>query len=122
MGNHPMVSRVLRGTFNLGPPVGTALGYGLLRLLGPTKKLELRALTYKTLMLLAQATVRRVGSLVLLSLKPVYIEISDSSIKFQPIGLEKWTHVDSAPSPIQVEVFKMLIGASHSCERIYQGG
>ena len=57
------------------------------KMLGPARKLDLRTLTYKTLMLLALATARRVSSLVLLSLKPVYCEISDSSIKFQPVGL-----------------------------------
>ena len=60
-------------------------------------------------MLLALATARSVSNLVLLSLKPGYCEISDSSIKFQPIGLEKQTWVDHVSPPIQVEEFEDIL-------------
>ena len=73
VGNHPMVGRLLRGVFNLKPPIRTffptwSVGkvVKMLRLWGPNRKLDLRTLTYKTLMLMALATARRVNSLVLL--------------------------------------------------------
>ena len=60
------------GVFNLKPPIRTffptwSVGkvVKMLRLWGPNRKLDLRTLTYKTLMLMALATARRVNSLVL---------------------------------------------------------
>ena len=43
---------------------------------------------------------------MLLSLKPGYCAISDSSNKFQPVGLEKQTRVDHVSPLIQVEGFE----------------
>ena len=116
MGNHPMVCRLLNGLFNLRPPIKTLFPMrsvrkviGMLRLWGLARKLDLRTLTYNTLMLLALTTARGVSSLVLLSLKPGNCEIGDSSNKFQLIGLEKQTHVDHVSLPIQVEGFEDIL-------------
>ena len=43
---------------------------------------------------------------MLFSLKPGYCEISDSSIQFQPVGLDKQTCVHHNSSPIQVGEFE----------------
>ena len=70
MGNRPMVDRLLRGVFNLKPPIMTFFPtrfvgkvVKILRLLGPNMKLDLGTLTYQTLV-----TARNMSSLVLFSL------------------------------------------------------
>ena len=67
-----MVDRLLRGVFNLKPPIRTLfLTWSVMKVIkmlglwGPTKKLNLRPLVDKTLMLMALATARRVNGLVL---------------------------------------------------------
>ena len=61
----------------------------MLKLWSPNDKLDLKHLTYKTIMLLALVTVKRCSSLSLFTLSEGYCEIGESSIKFQPFALEK---------------------------------
>ena len=90
-GKHPLVTRLMRGIYNSRPPVKTLVPtwsvmtvLKMLKLWSPNDKLDLKRLTYKTVMLLTLVTARRCSSLYLLTLKE-----RESTIKFQPFGLEK---------------------------------
>ena len=96
VGKHPLMTRLMQGIYNSRPPVKTLVPTWLvttvlkmLKLWSPNDKLDLKRLTYKTVMLLALVTARRCSSLYLLTLKEGYCEIGESSVKFQPFGLEK---------------------------------
>ena len=65
----------------------------MLKLWSPNDELDLKHLTYKTIMLLTLVTAKRCSSLSLLTLNEGYCEIGESSIKFQPFGLEKMSRV-----------------------------
>ena len=78
----------------------------MLKLWSPNDKLDLKCLTYKTVMLLALVTARRCSSLYLLTLKEGYCEIGESTVKFQPFGLEKTSCDGHVVSSIAIEQFE----------------
>ena len=55
----------------------------------PASTLDLKCLTLKTAMLVALVSSKRPSSLTLLSIKEGFCEIGESSVRFQPINLEK---------------------------------
>ena len=57
-------------------------------------------------MLLMLVTVRRCSFLYLLTLKEGYCEIGESTVKFQPFGLEKTSHDGHVASSIEIEQFE----------------
>ena len=72
-GQHPLVSRFVKGVFKVRPPVQTldsvldvSKVLDLLRLWSPVDNVELVKLTYKTVMLLSLVTAKRVHDLTLL--------------------------------------------------------
>ena len=100
VGQHPLVKRQLKGIFNLRPPKVSLFPTWSVKIIldmfntwGPASCLALQLLTYKTVFLLALACAKRVASLALLSLEDGYIQISESKIVLQPLGLEKHSHV-----------------------------
>ena len=102
----------MQGIYNSRPPVKTLVPtwsvmtvLKMLKLWSPNDKLDLKCLTYKTVMLLALVTARRCSSLYLLTLKEGYCEI----IKFQPFGLEKTSCDGHVASSIANEQFKIRI-------------
>ena len=68
-------------------------------------KLDLKCLSFKTLMLMALASARRCSSLAMLSIKDGYCVMSENRMTFQPIGLEKESRLDHIAPPIVVEAF-----------------
>ncbi|CAN7982324.1 unnamed protein product, partial [Ixodes hexagonus] len=95
LGQHPAVSRLLKGIFNTNPPqprysvtwrVDTVTTF--LSSLGPNDDLSLRQLTYKLVMLLALTSAGRAADLCMLS---------TSSIRKLPSGWE----TDSLLCPVQ---------------------
>ena len=113
VGQHPLVTRMMKGVFNSRPPivkicpawsVNQVLDW--LRQWGPASKMDLKSLTLKTVMLLSLATSKRCDSLTMLTIKPGYCEISESYIKFQPEGLEKHSRPGLVSTPIKIDSFK----------------
>ena len=96
VGQHPLITRMMKGVFNARPPVPKKYSswsvltvLELLQRWGPASTLDLKTLTLKTVMLLALASSKRISSLALLSVNSKFCEISENYVKFQPIGLEK---------------------------------
>ena len=112
VGKHPMVTRLLKGVFNLRPPVKILFPTWsvkqvlvTLRNWSPASSLDLKSLTFKCLMLLALVTGKRASSLSLLSVKQGYLQVGESTVVFQPLGLEKTTRPGHTGGPIMIEAY-----------------
>ena len=112
VGEHPLVIRLLKGVFNQRPPIKTLTPawsvqkvLALLKNWSPIEKVDMRCLSYKTLMLIALSSAKRVSSLAMLSIEDGYSNISENRISFQPCGLEKESRVDHIAPPIVIESF-----------------
>ena len=112
VGQHPLVTRLMKGIFNSRPIVKTLfpawsvkLVLKTLREWSPASKLSLKLLTLKTVMLLALATGKRASSIKLLSIKSGYIEVSEGKVVLQPFGLEKHSRLDRSFPPITIESY-----------------
>ena len=112
VGQHPLVCRLLKGIFNLRPPktklcptwsVKSVLE--TLKSWSPANSLDLKCLTFKTVMLVALASAKRPSSLTLLSLKEGFCEIGESSVRFQPVGLEKTEGPSHCAPPLVLNRF-----------------
>ena len=77
----------------------------MLKSWGSARRMDIKSLTLKSAMLLALATVRRVRSLILLSVKKGYYEFGESFVKFLPINLEKNSRQEHTAAPIMVLSF-----------------
>ena len=111
---HPLVCRLMKGIFNKRLPVKALAAtwsvtkvLQLLRTWSPADKLDFKCLTLKTVMLLASASARRVRSLVLLSIGHGSREISESKVKFQPVGLEKQLRVNHIAPPLEINSYRI---------------
>ena len=71
----------------------------------PSNSLDLKVLTIKTAALLAVATGRRCSSLSLLSTNEKFLQVSESRIVLQPVGLEKHTRPGYTSTPICLTAF-----------------
>ena len=114
VGKHPMVTRLLKGVFNIRPPVKILFPTWsvkqvllTLRSWSPASSLDLKTLTFKCLMLLALVTGRRASSLSLLSVKHGYLQVGESTVVFQPMGLEKTTRPGHTGGPILIETYNV---------------
>ena len=112
VGKHPLVCRLLKGVFNKRPPTqklcqswSVIQVLDLLKSLSPSSSLDLKTLTLKTVMLLALASAKRCSSLSLLSIKPGFMELSESRVRLQPDGLEKESGPEHIAPPIVLEAF-----------------
>ena len=94
IGQHPLVSRVMKGAFNLRPPqpryettwdVTAVLNY--IQSLGTTESLSLRDLTWKLAMILALTRPSRSTDLVELDLR--FRRFVPEGVVFQEVGLAK---------------------------------
>ena len=94
MGQHPLVTRLLKGAFNDRPPlpkytstwdVQVVLDY--LQSLGENESLSLKQLTWKTVMLLALTKPSRSADLSKLDLKTR--SFRSEGVDFAPVGLAK---------------------------------
>ena len=109
VGQHPLVTRLMKGIFNLRPPIKKMCAawsirevIDLLKSWGPASKLDLKTLTLKTVMLLALACSKRCNSLAMLSVKREFCEISENYIMLQPEGLEKHSRPSLVATPIKL--------------------
>ena len=112
VGKHPMITRLLKGVFNKRPPVKILFPtWSVKQVLvtlaswSPVSSLDLKTLTYKCLMLLALVTGKRASSLSILSCRSGYLQIGESSIALQPLGLEKTTRPGHTGGPIVIEAY-----------------
>ena len=87
VGNHPLISRFMKGVYQLRPPTtryteiwDVRVVFNYLRNLSPAKNLSLKQLTYKLVMLLALVSAQRVQSLHLLDLNNM--QLKESSVRF----------------------------------------
>ena len=71
----------------------------------PASKLSLKILTLKTSMLVALASAKRPASLSLMSLKEGFCEVGESTIRFQPVDLEKTEGVGHCAPPLLLTQF-----------------
>ena len=113
VGDHPLVRRLMKGVFNVRPPKKKLVpSWSVQKVLdtlaewSPSAKLDLKTLTYKTVMLVSLATAKRCSSLSLLSVKPGFCEISGSQARLQPDGLEKHSREEYLGTPVRIKVFK----------------
>ena len=112
VGKHPMVTRLLKGVFNVRPPVKILFPtwsvkqvLNTLATWAPASSLDLKTLTFKCLMLLALVTGKRASSLSMLSCKSGYMQIGESTVVLQPLGLEKNTRPGHTGGPIVIEAY-----------------
>ena len=110
VGQHPVVTRLMKGVFNSRPPIASVCGawsvcqvLALLKQWSPSASLDLKCLTLKTVMLLALASPKRCNSLGLLTIKQDFFEISESYVKFQPDGLEKHSRPGLVATPLRID-------------------
>ena len=112
VGKHPMVTRLMKGVFNKRPPTKLLFpSWSVKQVLvmlsswSPAKSLSFKLLTYKCVMLLALVTGKRASSISQLSLKQGYLEIGESTVVLQPLGLEKTTRPGHTAAPIVIEAY-----------------
>lgn len=112
VGKHPMITRLLKGVFNKRPPVKVLFPtWSVKQVLvtlaswSPVSSLDLKTLTYKCVMLLALVTGRRASSLNILTCRSGYLQIGESTVVFQPLGLEKTTRPGHIGGPIVIESY-----------------
>lgn len=110
VGAHPLVSRFMRGVFNLRPPVPrytqvwdarVVLNY--LRKLSPMKFLSLKMLTFKLCMLLALLTAERCQTLHKLRLDKM--QISSHKVVFVVVDLLKTSRPGNVGKEITVRAY-----------------
>ena len=126
VGQHPIICRLMKGVFNKRPPIQTIVGTWsvdkVLRLLQSwevNEQLDLKHLTFKTVMLIALASAKRCSSLALLSVKKGYCCLSESKAKFQPVGLEKQSREQHIAPPLELEAFEDKKCDPVACVREY---
>jgi hypothetical protein len=103
VGQHPLITRLMKGIFNSRPVVpklfpawSVKTVLSTLAAWSPANSLSLKLLSLKTIMLVALATAKRASSIKLLTTKSGYIEISEGKIVLQPLGLEKHSRLDQS--------------------------
>ena len=118
VGQHPLVSRVMKGAFNLRPPqpryeatwdVTTVLRY--IENLGPSEVLPLRELSWKLAMILALTRPSRSADLVKLDLR--YRRFTPEGVVFQDSGLAK----QARPGRLRAEYFFPAFEQARLCPR-----
>ena len=92
IGNHPLISRFMKGVFHKRPPQArykeiwdASIVLKFLRKLSPRKKLNLRDLTLKTVMLIALLAAQRAQSIHLLNLDCMVKKESEIVFKFKEL-------------------------------------
>ena len=112
VGQHPLIKRQLKGIFNLRPPQVTLFPTWSVKAVldmldewGPSSKLSFKLLTYRTVMLLALSSGKRIASISLLVVKKGYLELSEQKIVLQPCGLEKHSRPGFVGGPVEVDAF-----------------
>jgi hypothetical protein len=112
IGQHPLVTRLMKGIFNSRPAVQKLFPTWsvktvllTLKTWSPASSLSLKLLSLKTIMLVALATGKRASSIKLLTTKSGYIEISEGKIVMQPLGLEKHSRLDKSFPPITLTTY-----------------
>ena len=116
IGQHPLIIRQLKGIFNLRPPQITLFPtwsvknvLDMLEKWGPSSILCFKLLTYRTVMLLALSSAKRLASLALLIVKEGYLELGEQKVVLQPCGLEKHSRPGFEGGPIEIEAFTASI-------------
>ena len=111
IGSHPLVSRLLKATFNKRPPlpkytaswsVGQVLSY--LKTLGNNHDLLLKELTFKLVMLVALSTAARSLDLVLLNIES--INFVPEGVTCHLVGLSKQSISGHSRSAIEIASFQ----------------
>lgn len=112
IGDHPSVSRLVKGVLHLRPPIPRLVPSWsvsrVLRKLGgwPSQRLlSLKQLTIKTVLLLVLASAKRVDSISKFMIKDGFMEVSDSMARIQPYRLEKNSRVDHLPPVLVIPAF-----------------
>ena len=115
VGEHPLVSRLMRGVHNTRPPerrIAPAWSVDkvldTVRQWSPVTALSLKTLTLKTVLLLALVTGKRCSSLALLSVKETHCQFSSSRVQLRPRGLEKTSRPGHTVKAITVEACEDL--------------
>lgn len=115
VGQHPYIIRLLKGVFNLRPPVAKLLPeWDLPKVLKaiqkypfePMSKTSLKYVTYKAVFLTAITTFRRCSDLQALKLGEGMVSVQADGITFQRQGLAKQDRPGHTPVSIFVPAFK----------------
>ena len=113
VGKHPMVTRLLKGVFNkrppkkkLGVPWSVDKVLATLKSWGEPKHLSLKLLSWKTTMLLALATAKRMSSLALLSVAEGHMAVGENSVILLPSKNKKHSRPGHIIGRIKVDRFE----------------
>ena len=113
VGQHPLVTRLMKGIYNSRPAVQKLFPSWSVKTVlitlkswSPASSLSLKLLSLKTVMLVALATAKRASSIKLLTTKSGYMQMSEGKIVMQPQGLEKHSRLDKSFPPITLESYK----------------
>ena len=108
VGNHPLISRLLKGSFHLRPPKprydatwDVNIVFNYLRKMSPVTRLSLKQLTLKVCMLLALTSAQRVQSLSYLHLD--LMQILNNSVTFQFLDLLKQSKPGNTNSSLKIQ-------------------
>lgn len=109
VGQHYMVSRLLKGIYNkkprtlkLYPKWDVSVALETVKSWGPNNKLDLKLLTYKAVFLLALVCSKRPSSLALLSVHPTVFQATPELLRLYPVGIEKHSRPNYVQQPIHV--------------------
>jgi len=112
MGQHPIVSRLMRGIFNKRHPQQILFPkWDLQKVLltvkswGHNEDLNLKQLTFKLLFILSVVCSKRASTISLLSIESTVCQISDLNIRLLPVGVEKHSRPEFQQKPIILEKY-----------------
>ena len=127
VGQHPLVIRLLKGVFNLRPPMprythtwDVSKVLTLLKEMGPNENLNLKRLTQKLVMLLALVLGQRCSDLVRLSLSGH--SYTSDSVVLPCLGLAKQAKPNNEQclQPVVIKSFKDKLLCPVACIRAYE--
>ena len=125
VGQHPLVIRLLKGVFNLRPPMprythtwDVSKVLTLLKEMGPNENLNLKRLTQKLVMLLALVLGQRCSDLVRLSLSGH--SYTSDSVVLPCLGLAKQAKPKQCLQPVVIKSFKDKLLCPVACIRAYE--
>ena len=112
IGDHPSVSRLVKGALELRPPIPALVPqWSVAKVLRELdswdmqKDLSLMDLTLKTILLVALASAKRVDSISKFVVTDGFLEVSDSMARIQPISLEKNSRADHLPPVVKIQAY-----------------
>ena len=112
MGQHVIISKLMKGIFNERPikkslfpkwDLNTVLLH--IKTWGPSSGLDLKYLSYKMIFILAMVCSKRPSTLALFTIDDAVCQISNSTVRLLPVGLEKHSRPEFIKKPVVIQGF-----------------